>query len=70
MDAQISWVRDLGSPSEPGTYRFRGTGVQVTQLNIDAARHELAKGLDDVIFNAMLHEPVAGQRKYVLGSIA
>ncbi len=70
MDAQISWVRDLGSPIEPGTYRFRSTAVQVRQADIDRARHELDKGLDDVVFNATLSELIGGERKYVLGSIA
>ena len=37
MDAQISWVRDLGSPMEPGMYRFRGIAVRVTQEDIDRA---------------------------------
>ena len=40
------------------------------QADIDRARHELDKGLEDVIFNATLFEPISGGRKYVLGSIA
>jgi hypothetical protein len=70
MDAQISWVRDLGSPTEAGIYHFSGIAVQVRQPDIDRARHELDKGLHDVIFNATLSEPISGDRKYVLGSIA
>jgi hypothetical protein len=69
MDAQIGWVRDLGSPSEPGTYCFRGLAVDVRQTDIDRARAELAK-VSEVIFNAVLSESLGGQRKYVLGSIA
>jgi hypothetical protein len=69
VNAQISWVRDLGSPTEPGTYRFKGTAVQVKQADIDRARAELAK-VSDVIFNAALSEPSGGDPFYILGSIA
>jgi hypothetical protein len=69
MDAQIGWVGDLGSPSEPGLYRFRGVAVQVSQADIDRARAELAK-VSEVIFNATLAQPIGAEPRYVLGSIA
>jgi hypothetical protein len=69
MDAQINWVHDLGSPMEPGIYRFRGIAVRVTQEDIDRARAELDK-VSNVIFNASLSDRLGDQRKYLLGSIA
>ena len=68
MHAQISW-RELGSPSEPGTYRWRGIAVQVRQRDIDLANSATEQS-EAVIFNATLFEPISGERRYVLANLA
>ncbi len=68
MNIQVAWVRDLRSPTTPGTSLFRGVSVEITQADIDRARAELEK-VSEVIFNATLTN-VSGEPRYVLGSIA
>ncbi len=70
MDARVSWVRDLGSPTGPGAHDFRGIPVTVKCDDIDRAKLEISKGLSDVIFNLVLLNPKNGDEHYVLDSIA
>ncbi len=69
MDARVSWVRDLGSPTKPGVHDYRGIPLTVKGDDIGRAKAEMSKGLSDVIFNLMLLNP-NGEEHYVLGSIA
>jgi hypothetical protein len=69
MDAKISWVRDLGSPAEPGVHDYRGVLLTIRGDDIARAKAEMSKGLSDVLFNLMLLNK-SGDRHYVLGSIA
>ena len=48
---------------------FRAVNVEVKQAGIDRASAELAK-VSEVIFNAVMSEPIGGDRQYTLGSIA
>ncbi len=69
MDTKISWVRDLGSPDEPGVHDYRGIPLTIKGDDIARAKAEMSKGLSDVIFNLMLLSK-NGDEHYVLGSIA
>ena len=57
----IKWA-ELGSPSTPGTFEYRGTVVDVQYKNILAAR-----GNPEAVFTATKIRPHAGRPYYVLG---
>jgi hypothetical protein len=69
MDEKVSWVHDLGSPTEPGSHGYRGVPLVVKGDDIARAKQEMAKGLSDVIFNVILMKK-NGDVHYALGSIA
>jgi hypothetical protein len=66
---KVSWIRDLGSPTQPSVYEVRGVEVEITALDIRRAKAELASGRSDVIFN-LLPSNYRGKRRYILGTIA
>jgi hypothetical protein len=57
----IKWA-ELGSPSTPGTFEYRGTVVDVQYKNILAAR-----GNPEAVFTATKIRPHVGRPYYVLG---
>jgi hypothetical protein len=69
MDEKVSWVQDLGSPTEPGSHQYRGVPLVAKGDDIARAKQEMAKGLSDVIFNLVLIQR-NGDVHYALGSIA
>ncbi len=69
MDEKVSWVHDLGSPTEPGSHAYRDVPLIVKGDDIARAKQEMAKGLSDVIFNVILMKK-NGDVHYALGSVA
>jgi hypothetical protein len=59
----IRWG-DLGSPTEPGTFNYRGMIVAVQHKDIAAARSN-----PDAIFSASQIRPHSGRSYYVLGKV-
>jgi hypothetical protein len=47
----IRWVSDLGAPSEPDTYRFKGAAVPISDDHIHCAETHLANGATPRIAN-------------------
>jgi hypothetical protein len=66
----IRWVSDLGAPSQPDTYRFKGATVPISDEHIHCAEAELANGATDVIFSAIHCERACGERHVEVGRIA
>jgi hypothetical protein len=66
----IRWVSDLGAPSQPDVYRFKGAAVPISDDHIQRAETQLANGATDVIFNATYCELACGQRHVEVGGIA
>ena len=69
MDAQIAW-EELGSPSEPGWYRFGARLVRVRPGDIKLAHEALTRG-EFPIFNATWASVHSNDPPhYVLGGLA
>jgi hypothetical protein len=66
----IRWVSDLGAPSHPSIYRFKGAAVLISDEHIQRAETQLANGATDVIFNATYCELACGERQVEAGGIA
>lgn len=66
----IRWVSDLGAPSEPDTYRFKGAAVRISGDHIHSAQTQLANGATDVIFDATYCELACGERHVEVGRVA
>ena len=60
----IKWS-DLGCPSKPGTFGYRGLIVDVQEKNIAAAA-----GSADAVFKATHIRPHTGRSYYILGKVA
>ncbi len=67
---KASWVRELGAPAAPGRHDIAGAAVAVSAEDIDRAKAELRKGLNEVVFNLILISPSDGDAHYILGSLA
>ncbi len=70
MDAKVSWLHDLGSPTTPGVHDYCGIPLTVKGYDVARAKAEMSKGLCDVIFNLILLNPKNGDEHFVLGRVA
>ncbi len=69
-ETTIRWVSDLGAPLHPDVYRFKGAAVPISEDHIRLAEVKLGNGATAVIFNARYCEPISGERRFEVGSIA
>jgi hypothetical protein len=67
---KLGWVKDLHTPTAAGRHNIDGASVVVTTGDIDRAKAELKKGLDEIVFNLVLISPAQHDAHYILGSIA
>jgi hypothetical protein len=70
MDAKVSWLGDLGSPTTPGVHDHCGIPLIVKGHDVARAKAEMSKSRCDVIFKVFLLNPKKGDEHFALGRVA